>query len=161
MGSDESKVTLLSEVKKGDVNINIPTSYPPTTGLLDSMDPQTVRNSLYMLLNLCSSVGIVMANKWVFDIQHFKFGTLLTVIHFVATFAGLEVCAKMGMFERKHIRPSDVIGLCAAFSAFVVLTNLSLQYNSVGFYQVNPKLLPLHLKRPNNCGFISFVGLDG
>ncbi|EGF83670.1 hypothetical protein BATDEDRAFT_8900 [Batrachochytrium dendrobatidis JAM81] len=89
-----------------------------------------------MVLNLVSSVGIVLANKWVFDKEGFKFGTLLTVIHFVTTFLGLELCARYGLFERKIIPLREILRLCATFSAFVVLTNLSLQYNSVGFYQM-------------------------
>ncbi|KAH6569113.1 hypothetical protein BASA62_005065 [Batrachochytrium salamandrivorans] len=95
-----------------------------------------MRNGLYMLMNIVSSVGIVLTNKWVFDREGFKFGTLLTVIHFIFTFVGLEICARYGLFERKRIPLKEVLGLCATFSAFVVLTNLSLQYNSVGFYQM-------------------------
>ncbi|KAL2912221.1 hypothetical protein HK105_208289 [Polyrhizophydium stewartii] len=104
---------------------------PPTL-----TSPTNVRNGFFMALNIVSSVGIVLSNKWVFDAERFRFGTLLTVIHFATTFAGLEACARFGLFERKRIPIAEVAGLCATFSAFVVLTNLSLQYNSVGFYQM-------------------------
>ncbi|KAK9694750.1 hypothetical protein K7432_013295 [Basidiobolus ranarum] len=87
-------------------------------------------------INVCSSVGIVLCNKFVFDKYDFKFGTALTVIHFLVTFLGLEVCARLGFFEKKTIRIKEVLGLCVSFCGFVVLTNLSLQHNTVGFYQM-------------------------
>ncbi|KAI8929578.1 triose-phosphate transporter family-domain-containing protein [Entophlyctis helioformis] len=97
---------------------------------------QASLNAIAIALNILSSVGIVLANKWVFAREGFSFGTLLTVIHFVVTFVGLEICARYGLFVRKRIPVRQVAGLCLVFSAFVVLTNLSLQYNSVGFYQM-------------------------
>jgi solute carrier family 35 protein E3 len=77
-----------------------------------------------------------MTNKWVMTKDGFVFGTLLTVIHFVFTFLGLIVCVKAGLFTPKKIPLAQVMPLCVSFCGFVVLTNLSLQYNSVGFYQV-------------------------
>ncbi|KXS21661.1 TPT-domain-containing protein [Gonapodya prolifera JEL478] len=88
-----------------------------------------------MVTNVVSSVGIVLTNKWVFKVHKFNFGTLLTVIHFVTTSVGLELLARMGYFHRKYVAPSRIFLLSSAFCGFVVLTNLSLQYNSVGFYQ--------------------------
>ncbi|KAI8906359.1 triose-phosphate transporter family-domain-containing protein [Gorgonomyces haynaldii] len=88
-----------------------------------------------IFLNIFSSVGIVIANKWVFNEDGFSFGTLLTAIHFLTTFAGLLICSAFGIFERKHIPIPQVLPLSIVFAAFVVLTNLSLVHNSVGFYQ--------------------------
>ena len=78
-----------------------------------------------------------MTNKWVFEKEGFAFGTLLTVIHFVFTFIGLVGCVRAGLFVPKKIELAQVLPLCFSFCGFVVLTNLSLQYNSVGFYQVS------------------------
>ncbi len=39
------------------------------------------------------------------------------------------------MFEVKKVALMDVLPLCVSFCGFVVLTNLSLEYNTVGFYQ--------------------------
>ncbi len=43
----------------------------------------------------------------------------------------------MGVFEIKPVKIMSVVPLCLAFCGFVVFTNYSLQYNTVGFYQVN------------------------
>ncbi len=96
-----------------------------------------VRIPFYLALNACSSVGIVFANKVVFQIYKFKYGTLLTLIHFIFTFLGLEVCRQLGVFEKKGgVTVKQVLPLCLSFCGFVALTNLSLVYNSVGFYQL-------------------------
>ncbi|KAJ3342366.1 hypothetical protein HDU93_002482 [Gonapodya sp. JEL0774] len=119
------------------------------------MSTDDVKTAAYMITNVVSSVGIVLTNKWwglardmqfesnpaalvvdwVFKIHKFTFGTLLTVIHFATTSLGLEILARLGYFQRKFISPSRILLLSCAFCGFVVLTNLSLQYNSVGFYQ--------------------------
>jgi len=90
----------------------------------------------YLFLNASSSICIVFANKYLFEYYNFAFGTLLTFLHFLTTYFGLELCCFFGMFERKHVDIMKVIPLCGSFCGFVVLTNLSLQYNSVGFYQL-------------------------
>jgi solute carrier family 35 protein E3 len=42
----------------------------------------------------------------------------------------------MGVFEYKAVEIMRVVPLCVSFCGFVALTNLSLVYNSVGFYQL-------------------------
>ncbi|KAI8804749.1 triose-phosphate transporter family-domain-containing protein [Cladochytrium replicatum] len=96
----------------------------------------TTANLIYILLNIVSSVGIVISNKWVIETHNFRFGTLLTFFHFVMTSVGLELCARFGLYQRKRIPWSQVVALSASFCGFVVLTNLSLQYNSIAFYQM-------------------------
>ena len=90
----------------------------------------------YMALNFCASVGIININKLVFGVYGFKYSTLLTGVHFVFTFLGLCVCQQLGMFTVKLVPIRKVIPLCIAFVGFVVFNNLSLQYNSIGFYQL-------------------------
>mmetsp|Transcript_18365 Transcript_18365/g.21146 ORF Transcript_18365/g.21146 Transcript_18365/m.21146 type:complete len:309 (+) Transcript_18365:39-965(+) len=95
------------------------------------------RIPFYLFLNAASSIGIVFTNKVVFQTYHFRYGTLLTLIHFVVTFLGLELCRRFGLFERKKdVDLMKVVPLCVSFCGFVVLTNISLLYNSVGFYQL-------------------------
>ncbi|TPX38916.1 hypothetical protein SeLEV6574_g07521 [Synchytrium endobioticum] len=91
-----------------------------------------------MALNVASSIGIVITNKWLMDVYLFKFGTLLTMIHFIVTFLGLELCARRGMFEKKKIALSAVLPLCWSFCGFVVLTNISLVYNSMAKVLTTP-----------------------
>eukprot|EP00168_Porphyra_purpurea_P018697 TRINITY_DN709_c0_g1_i2.p1 TRINITY_DN709_c0_g1~~TRINITY_DN709_c0_g1_i2.p1 ORF type:complete len:336 (-),score=126.56 TRINITY_DN709_c0_g1_i2:1577-2584(-) len=58
------------------------------------------------------------------------------LFHFVATYVLLLVAAAVGVFEKKPLPLKETAKLAAGSMGFVVLTNLSLQYNSVGFYQV-------------------------
>ena len=98
--------------------------------------PMQYRIPFYLFLNASSSIGIVFTNKMVFQMYDFKYGTLLTFIHFIFTFIGLEICRWCGAFERKPVKIMDVLPLSLSFCGFVALTNLSLVYNTVGFYQL-------------------------
>ena len=89
-----------------------------------------------MLLNFTSSVSIVVLNKIAMDKYLFKFATTLTFFHLVCTFLLLLLSARLGVFEIKRLPIRDVSKLAAGTMAFICLTNLSLQHNSIGFYQV-------------------------
>lgn len=89
-----------------------------------------------MLLNFCSSISLVIVNKIVMDHHHFHFATTLTCFHLCSTFVLLLLAARIGLFEIKRLPLKDVSKLAAGTMGFICLTNLSLQHNSVGFYQV-------------------------
>jgi solute carrier family 35 protein E3 len=90
----------------------------------------------YMAFNFGSSVGIVFVNKLLFGSYHMSYSTFVTGIHFVVTFICVIICQRLKMFEPKSLRHLDVLPITIAFCGFVVFNNLSLQYNSVGFYQL-------------------------
>ena len=60
----------------------------------------------------------------------------MTLINFIGTSFGLYICLGLGLFKRKSVALRDVLPLAASFCGFVVFTNLSLKYNTVGTYQV-------------------------
>ena len=130
----EQKSTLSLTAEKRDKTVS------KTASLVEDAAPtlrmEHLKNSLCILLNIASAVGIVMANKLVFTRYHFTFGTVLTVIHFLVTSIALSLLARLGFFHPKPLPVTAVIPLAASFCGFVVLTNLSLQFNSVGFYQM-------------------------
>lgn len=97
---------------------------------------ERLKNLLCIILNVASAVGVVLSNKVVLSVYKFQFGTFLTVLHFVVTAIALEIMVHFGMFPAKRIAIGPIIPLSLSFCGFVVLTNLSLQYNSVGFYQM-------------------------
>eukprot|EP01101_Sappina_pedata_P007027 TRINITY_DN3629_c0_g1_i1.p1 TRINITY_DN3629_c0_g1~~TRINITY_DN3629_c0_g1_i1.p1 ORF type:complete len:337 (+),score=120.13 TRINITY_DN3629_c0_g1_i1:74-1084(+) len=97
-------------------------------------------NAFWILINIVSSVSLVLVNKWIFQVEGFSFGAVMTLIHFFVTALGLELCALFSVFEKKPIPFRSVLMLSASFTGFVVLTNLSLKYNSVGFYQLTKVL---------------------
>ena len=90
----------------------------------------------YMLFNFIASVGIVFVNKIVIKTFGYNYATFLTALHFVATWVGVLICHQLGMYEVKNLGFWDVFPITASFCSFVVFNNLSLQYNSVGFYQL-------------------------
>lgn len=91
---------------------------------------------MYMLLNFTASTCLVVVNKILMDKFHFRYATTLTCFHLFSTFFLLLVVSKLGAFEVKALPLKQVWKLAAGTMGFICLTNLSLQHNSVGFYQV-------------------------
>jgi len=91
--------------------------------------------ALVMFFNFTSSVSIVSVNKYVTQLG-FRFMCTLTCIHFIVTFLGLVLCSYVGLFKPKKLDLFAASRLALGNMGFVVLTNLSLRYNSVGCYQV-------------------------
>lgn len=60
----------------------------------------------------------------------------LTLVHFVVTWLGLYLCQRFGVFCPKSLPASKVLLLALSFCGFVVFTNLSLQNNTIGTYQL-------------------------
>lgn len=89
-----------------------------------------------MALNFFSSTSLVVMNKLAMDKYGFKFATTLTCFHLCCTFLLLLISAKFGVFEIKRLPILNVAKLAAGTMGFITFTNLSLQHNSVGFYQV-------------------------
>ena len=88
-----------------------------------------------LFLNICLSIGIVIINKWIYS--HYGFPNItLTCMHFVFTTIGLLLCQQAGIFQKKSLPVFKMLPLSLTFCGFVVFTNLSLQTNTVGTYQL-------------------------
>lgn len=85
--------------------------------------------------NILSAISIVFLNKMIYVNYDFPSMTL-TLVHFVVTSISLQVCAWMDIFAVKRLKLRDLLPLACTFCGFVVFTNLSLQYNTVGTYQL-------------------------
>jgi solute carrier family 35, member E3 len=90
----------------------------------------------YMAFNFVSSIGIIFVNKLIFKQYAFKFATFVTTLHFFFTCLGLVVARVAGLYVPKKLSHAQVAPISFAFCMHVVFNNLSLQYNSVGFYQL-------------------------
>ncbi|XP_030856157.1 solute carrier family 35 member E3 isoform X1 [Strongylocentrotus purpuratus] len=97
--------------------------------------PSQLLISISLVINLCSSILIVFLNKWLYRNHGFP-NITLTFLHFLMTSLGLVFCLMLGLFQRKSIPIKNVLPLSLTFCGFVVLTNLSLQNNTVGTYQL-------------------------
>lgn len=91
---------------------------------------------LALLFNILISVTIVLLNKWIYQAYHFPNMTL-TCIHFLVTAVGMEIARRSNVFYVKSLPLKDMVLLSLSFCGFVVLTNLSLQTNTVGTYQIS------------------------
>lgn len=85
--------------------------------------------------NILSAISIVFLNKTIYVSYNFPSMTL-TLVHFVVTSFALQVCAWLEVFAPKRVALSSILPLACSFCGFVVFTNLSLQYNTVGTYQL-------------------------
>ena len=97
--------------------------------------PSNLPVALGLALNICCSISIIMINKWIYS--HYKFPNVtLTCIHFVVTSLGLFICRLLKMFKPASLSVMQVLPLALTFCGFVVFTNLSLETNTVGTYQI-------------------------
>eukprot|EP00878_Enallax_costatus_P004629 GHUV01004874.1.p1 GENE.GHUV01004874.1~~GHUV01004874.1.p1 ORF type:complete len:387 (+),score=80.11 GHUV01004874.1:241-1401(+) len=96
---------------------------------------------LYGLLNLSSVVTIVVANKVVMSTYEFSFAVCLTWFHSIVTAVGMYAMAAAGMFTVKKVPWTKSAPVACAYVGFVVFNNLSIQFNTVGFYQISKILI--------------------
>lgn len=106
-----------------------------TDAAIPEKEPSTREVAAFIAFNFFSSTGIVSANKLVYE-GGFMFATTLTFIHFVCTTIGLLLLARFGVFTPKRLDVRKALKLAVAGMGFVVFSNLSLQHNTIGFYQV-------------------------
>lgn len=90
----------------------------------------------YCAFNIVVGCMIVFANKWVFQHYNFKFVFALTWIHTVFTLVGMNVLSQIGFFVPKKIPNVKLIPIALGYVGYIVLCNVSLNINSVGFYQI-------------------------
>ncbi|KAB2607222.1 membrane protein [Pyrus ussuriensis x Pyrus communis] len=87
-------------------------------------------------LSVVSSVSIVICNKALISTLGFTFATTLTSWHLLVTFCSLHMALWMKFFEHKPFDASSVMGFGILNGISIGLLNLSLGFNSVGFYQM-------------------------
>jgi uncharacterized membrane protein len=99
-------------------------------------DRKAVLDTGAWLFNVSTSVGIIMINKQLMSYYGFNFATTLTGLHFTMTTLMTLVLRCLGYIQPSHLPALDLakFALCANFS--IVGMNVSLMWNSVGFYQI-------------------------
>ncbi|KAL4436857.1 hypothetical protein ABPG75_003996 [Micractinium tetrahymenae] len=98
--------------------------------------PAALAPVVYGISNVLSATAIVFTNKAVFSIYDFHFTYALTLIHTVVTLFGMQLFLRMRMFEPKVVPTLKLLPLAAAYVGYIVLCNLNLNINPVGFYQI-------------------------
>ncbi|CAN6232529.1 unnamed protein product [Urochloa humidicola] len=89
-----------------------------------------------LTLSVASSVAIVICNKALMSTLGFPFATTLTSWHLLVTFCTLHVAQRLRFFEAKAIDGQTVVLFGLLNGTSIGLLNLSLGFNSIGFYQM-------------------------
>lgn len=71
-----------------------------------------------------------------FAVYRFHFTYALTFIHTLFTMLGMHLFLQHGLFEKKVVPKLTLVPLAAAYVGYIVLCNLNLNLNPVGFYQI-------------------------
>jgi solute carrier family 35 protein E3 len=84
--------------------------------------------------NMLSSISIIQINKYIY-VNYGMSNIVLTCFHFFITFVCLMICSELRIFRIVKIPIKKMVPMALSFCGFVVLTNYSLQFNSIGTYQ--------------------------
>jgi solute carrier family 35 protein E3 len=99
---------------------------------------EIVKLGTSLTLNVVSSVGVIFINKrLVYIAANFPFGTVLTIIHFIVTFLGCVLFARLKFFEMKRLEIKRVLSISLAFCGYVAFNNMCLLTTSVTVYQIS------------------------
>ncbi|CAF0806689.1 unnamed protein product [Adineta ricciae] len=92
-------------------------------------------STLVFTINFVSSILIINLSKWIYVKHHFP-NLTLTTINFFTSFALLYLCLLAKLFTYKRLPIIRMLPVSACFAGFIAFGNLSLQYNTVGTYQL-------------------------
>nr|CAD1817372.1 unnamed protein product [Ananas comosus var. bracteatus] len=88
------------------------------------------------MFNIVTSVGIIMVNKALMATYGFSFATSLTGLHFATTTIMTIVLRWLGLVQPSHLPVPELIKFVICANLSIVGMNVSLMWNSVGFYQI-------------------------
>ncbi|KAK9750792.1 hypothetical protein RND81_02G222200 [Saponaria officinalis] len=88
------------------------------------------------MFNVVTSVGIIIVNKALMASYGFSFATTLTGLHFAFTTIMTLVLKWLGFIQPSHLPWPDLLKFVVFANFSIVGMNVSLMWNSVGFYQI-------------------------
>ncbi|XVF19064.1 hypothetical protein REPUB_Repub11eG0078200 [Reevesia pubescens] len=92
-----------------------------------------------LTFNFMVAVGIIFVNKWVLKNVGFQFPVFLTFIHYAVSWALMAILNSFSFLPASppsKSTPLSLFTLGIVMSLSTGLANVSLKYNSVGFYQM-------------------------
>ncbi|KHG07660.1 UDP-galactose transporter 2 -like protein [Gossypium arboreum] len=99
-------------------------------------DRKTALDVASWSFNIVTSVGIIMVNKALMATYGFSFATTLTGLHFATTTLLTVLLRSLGYIQNSHIPLPDLLKFVLFANFSIVGMNVSLMWNSVGFYQI-------------------------
>ncbi|XP_047329295.1 UDP-rhamnose/UDP-galactose transporter 6-like [Impatiens glandulifera] len=88
------------------------------------------------MFNVVTSVGIILVNKALMATYGFSFATTLTGLHFATTTLMTAILRWLGYIQASHLPVTDLLKFVIVANFSIVGMNVSLMWNSVGFYQI-------------------------
>ncbi|XP_022851289.1 UDP-rhamnose/UDP-galactose transporter 6-like [Olea europaea var. sylvestris] len=88
------------------------------------------------MFNVVTSVGIIIVNKALMATYGFSFATTLTGLHFATTTLMTIVLRCLGYIQPSHLPLPELLKFVLFANFSIVGMNVSLMWNSVGFYQI-------------------------
>ncbi|RDY13224.1 UDP-rhamnose/UDP-galactose transporter 4 [Mucuna pruriens] len=99
-------------------------------------DRKTALDVASWMFNIVTSVGIILVNKALMATYGFSFATTLTGLHFATTTLLTFFLKWLGYIQTSHLPIPDLIKFVLFANFSIVGMNVSLMWNSVGFYQI-------------------------
>lgn len=88
------------------------------------------------MFNVVTSVGIIIVNKALMATYGFSFATTLTGLHFANTTLMTVILRILGYIQPSHLPKTELLKFVVFANFSIVGMNVSLMWNSVGFYQI-------------------------
>ncbi|GKU95178.1 hypothetical protein SLEP1_g8571 [Rubroshorea leprosula] len=99
-------------------------------------DRKATLDAASWFFNVVTSVGIIMVNKALMASHGFSFATTLTGLHFATTTLLTSLLRWLGYIHDSHLPLSELLKFVLFANFSIVGMNVSLMWNSVGFYQI-------------------------
>lgn len=99
-------------------------------------DKKAAVDAAAWLFNVVTSVGIIIVNKALMATYGFSFATTLTGMHFATTTLMTAVLRWLGYIQSSHLPYRELLKFVLFANFSIVGMNVSLMWNSVGFYQI-------------------------
>lgn len=99
-------------------------------------DKKAALDAAAWMFNVVTSVGIIIVNKALMATYGFTFATTLTGMHFITTTLMTAVLRWLGYIQPSHLPLPELLKFVLFANFSIVGMNISLMWNSVGFYQI-------------------------
>ncbi|KAI4352762.1 hypothetical protein L6164_006983 [Bauhinia variegata] len=99
-------------------------------------DKKAAVDAAAWMFNVVTSVGIIIVNKSLMATYGFSFATTLTGMHFATTTLMTLVLRFLGYVQPSHLPLPELLKFVLFANFSIVGMNVSLMWNSVGFYQI-------------------------
>ncbi|XP_038882523.1 UDP-rhamnose/UDP-galactose transporter 4-like [Benincasa hispida] len=99
-------------------------------------DHKATLDAASWMFNVVTSVGIIIVNKALMATYGFSFATTLTGLHFATTSLLTFILKQLGYIQDSHLPFLDILKFVIFANFSIVGMNISLMWNSVGFYQI-------------------------